>query len=223
MVSKRKISDYIGIVADTAQTSHYELSFDGLSGGLSRFLASKGVDKDFILRNAGLLCSDAVLPGSQLQVFGDTYSDFTGVTERFAGQRIFSDTNLQFYVDKEYKMLKFMEHWIDYITNGSEITGINKDQEGYFYRMRYPRERTDGYKCDRIKIVKFDRDYKNQIEYTFFGMFPRIIDSTPVRYGDSQTLKISVLFSYERYICGKVTSLSRSIGSNENFLRSLLP
>ena len=208
MVSKRKISDYIGIVADTAQTSHYELSFDGLSGGLSRFLASKGVDKDFILRNAGLLCSDAVLPGSQLQVFGDTYSDFTGVTERFAGQRIFADTNLQFYVDKEYKMLKFMEHWIDYITNGSEITGINKDQEGYFYR---------------IKIVKFDRDYKNQIEYTFFGMFPRSIDSTPVRYGDSQTLKISVLFSYERYICGKVTSLSRSIGSNENFLRSLLP
>ena len=120
-------------------------------------------------------------------------------------------------------MLKFMEHWIDYITNGSEITGINKDQEGYFYRMRYPRERTDGYKCDRIKIVKFDRDYKNQIEYTFFGMFPRSIDSTPVGYGDSQTLKISVLFSYERYICGKVTSLSRSIGSNENFLRSLLP
>ena len=54
-------------------------------------------------------------------------------------------------------------------------------------------------------------------------MFPRSIDSTPVGYGDSQTLKISVLFSYERYICGKVTSLSRSIGSNENFLRSLLP
>jgi hypothetical protein len=193
-----------------------------LSGGLSRFLTSKGVDKDFILRNAGLLCSDAVLPGSQLQT-QEVDNNFTGVTERFASRRLFVDTNLQFYVDKEYKMLKFMEHWIDYISNGSEITGINKDQEGYFYRMRYPRERTDGYKCDRIKLVKFDRDYQNQIEYTFFGMFPRNLDSTPVRYGDSQTLKISVNFSYERYICGKVTSLSRSIGSNENFLRSLLP
>jgi len=222
MVSKRKITDFIGLVADTAQTSHYELSFDGLSGGLSRFLTSKGVDKDFILRNAGLLCSNAVLPGTQLQTH-DADHNFTGVTEKFANRRLFVDTNLQFYVDKEYKMLKFIEHWIDYITNGSEITGINKDQEGYFYRMRYPRERTDGYKCDRIKLVKFDRDYKNQIEYTFFGMFPRSLDSTPVQYGDSQTLKISVNFSYERYICGKVTSLSRNIGSNENFLRSLLP
>lgn len=222
MVSKRKITDFIGLVADTAQTSHYELSFDGLSGGLSRFLTSKGVDKDFILRNAGLLCSNAALPGTTLQTH-ETDHNFTGVTERFANRRIFVDINLQFYVDKEYKMLKFMEHWIDYITNGSEITGINKDQEGYFYRMRYPRERTDGYKCDRIKLVKFDRDYKNQIEYTFFGMFPRSLDSTPVQYGDSQTLKISVNFSYERYICGKVTSLSRNIGSNENFLRSLLP
>ena len=222
MVSKRKITDFIGLVADTAQTSHYELSFDGLSGGLSRFLTSKGVDKDFILRNAGLLCSNAALPGTTLQTH-ETDHNFTGVTERFANRRIFVDINLQFYVDKEYKMLKFIEHWIDYITNGSEITGINKDQEGYFYRMRYPRERTDGYKCDRIKLVKFDRDYKNQIEYTFFGMFPRSLDSTPVQYGDSQTLKISVNFSYERYICGKVTSLSRNIGSNENFLRSLLP
>ena len=222
MVSKRKITDFIGLVADTAQTSHYELSFDGLSGGLSRFLTSKGVDKDFILRNAGLLCSNAALPGTTLQTH-ETDHNFTGVTERFANRRIFVDINLQFYVDKEYKMLKFIEHWIDYITNGSEITGINKDQEGYFYRMRYPRERTDGYKCDRIKLVKFDRDYKNQIEYTFFGAFPRLIDSTPVQYGDSQTLKLSVNFSYERYICGKVTSLSRNIGSNENFLRSLLP
>ena len=222
MVSKRKITDFIGLVADTAQTSHYELSFDGLSGGLSRFLASKGVDKDFIIRNAGLLCSDAVLPGTTLQTH-EVDHNFTGVTERFANRRLFIDINLQFYVDKEYKMLKFMEHWIDYITNGSEITGINKDQEGYFYRMRYPRERTDGYKCDRIKLVKFDRDYQNEIEYTFFGMFPRRLDSTPVRYGDSQTLKISVDFSYERYVCGKVTSLSRNIGSNENFLRSLLP
>ena len=99
MVSKRKISDYIGIVADTAQTSHYELSFDGLSGGLSRFLTSKGVDRDFILRNAGLLCSDAVLPGSQLQT-QEVDNNFTGVTERFASRRFFLDTNLQFYVDK---------------------------------------------------------------------------------------------------------------------------
>ena len=80
MITKRKITDYIGIVANTAQTSHYELSFDGLSEGLRRFLGSKNVDRAFVLRNAGLLCSSASLPGSQLATT-ETRGNFMGVIE----------------------------------------------------------------------------------------------------------------------------------------------
>ena len=80
MITKRKITDYIGIVANTAQTSHYELSFDGLSEGLRRFLSSKNVDRAFVLRNAGLLCSNASLPGSQLATT-ETRGHFMGVIE----------------------------------------------------------------------------------------------------------------------------------------------
>ena len=221
MITKRKITDYIGIVANTAQTSHYELSFDGLSEGLRRFLSSKNVDRAFVLRNAGLLCSNASLPGSQLATT-ETRGNFMGVIEPMVHSRIFTTINLDFYVDKQYKMLKFMEHWMDYVSNGSENSGVTKDQDGYYYRMRYPKDAANGYKCDKIKLVKFDRDYKDSIEYTFYEMFPRNISSVPVQYGSSDTLKMSVEFAYTRYICGKSTSLSRQFGNNENFTSSLL-
>ena len=113
-----------------------------------------------------------------------------------------------------------MEHWMEYITSGS---GENKSNVGYHYRMKYPREPRSGYKSDKTKIVKFDRDYKNQIEYTFFGMFPIGLNSTPVQYGNSDALKMSVTFNYERYISGRETSVSRRRGVSENNIPSKAP
>ena len=81
--------------------------------------------------------------------------------------------------------------------------------------MRYPRG-TSGYKCDKTKIVKFNVDYRSEIEYTFFGLFPINFSSTPVQYGSSDVLRTSVTFSYERYIAGKETSLSYKQKENEN-------
>ena len=86
--------------------------------------------------------------------------------------------------------------------------------------MKYPRETSSGYKADKTKIVKFDRDYKNQIEYTFFGMFPKSLNTTSIQYGNSDALKISVTFNYERYIAGRETSVSRRRSANENSLPS---
>ena len=215
-IKKKRISDFTSIIGNVAQTSHYQVFFDGLSGDLLAHLSSKGVNRRFIGENAGLLCSTAMLPGSNLSTASIT-GNFTGVTEKFVHTRMFDQMSLQFYVDKEYKMIKFMEHWMEYITNGS---GENKSNVGYHYRMKYPREPRSGYKCDKTKIVKFDRDYKNQIEYTFFGMFPLGLSSTAVQYGTSDALKMSVTFNYERYIAGRETSISRRRGANENNIPS---
>jgi hypothetical protein len=219
MVRPRKIADLKPILTNVAQTSHYQVFFDGLSSDLFSFLGKKGVNSRFITENAGLLCSSASIPGSSLGT-SDIFGNFTGVQEKFAHSRIFTELGLEFYVDKDYKMIKFIEHWMEYITSGSEKnqnSSFNKTNEGYFYRMRYPRG-TSGYKCDKTKIVKFNIDYRSEVEYTFFGLFPINFSSTPVQYGGSDVLKMNVTFNYERYIAGEQTSLSYTRNIFENFI-----
>ena len=110
--------------------------------------------------------------------------------------------------------------WLDAALNYLQE---NKSEVGYHYRMKYPREPRSGYKCDKTKIVKFDRDYKNQIEYTFFRMFPSALNSTSIQYGNSDALKMSVTFNYERYIAGRETSISRKTNISENNIPSKTP
>ena len=220
MVRPKKIADIKPILTNVDQTSHYQVFFDGLTSDLFTFLGSKGVNRRFITENAGLLCNQASIPGSSLATT-DIFGNFTGVQEKFAHTRIFTELSLDFYVDKDYKMIKFFEHWIDYVATGSEKASpaVRKDNLGYFYRMRYPRG-TSGYKCDKTKIVKFNVDYRSEIEYTFFGLFPINFSSTPVQYGSSDVLRTSVTFSYERYIAGKETSLSFNKKKSENILKA---
>ena len=217
MVSPKKISDFKPILTNVAQTSHYQVFFDGLSPDLFTFLGQKNVDRRFITENSGLLCSAASIPGSALAT-SDIFGNFTGVQEKFAHTRIFSEMSLEFYVDKSYKMIKFFEHWMNYISSGSEkrrITSFSKASPGYFYRMRYPKGNS-GYKCDKTKIVKFNVDYQKEIEYTFIGMFPINLASTPVQYGNSDVLKVNCTFNYERYIAGESTNLSITKGTSED-------
>ena len=138
MVRPKKIADIKPILTNVAQTSHYQVFFDGLKPDLFKFLGTKGVNRRFITENAGLLCNQASIPGSSLATT-DIFGNFTGVQEKFAHTRQFTELSLQFYVDKDYKMIKFFEHWIDYISNGSEkfSPNVRKDNPGYFYRMRY--------------------------------------------------------------------------------------
>jgi len=198
----RKISDIKPLFTNLAQTSHYQVIFGGLSPDLKLYLARKGVDAFFIAESVGLLCSDASLPGSThdtAQVAGN----YTGAIETFAHTRIFTEIQLQFLIDKEYKVLKFLEHWIEYISSGSRT---NPSNPGYFYRMKYPID----YKCNQTKILKFDRDYTNEVRYNFFGMFPKSLSSLSVSYNESQILTASASFNYERYVLGNISSLELS-------------
>lgn len=142
---------------------------------------SKGVDPRFIGEDAGLLCSSASLPTSNLATANITGS-YTGMTENFAHTRQYQQISLEFYVDNNYKSLIFLESWMEFIASGSynpqglldpnglltENPRIDQNQFGYFTRMQYP----DFYKANGVKIIKFERDYNRSIEYNFLGMYP---------------------------------------------------
>lgn len=195
----RSISNVKSLFTNLAQTSHYEVQFGGLPTQVSSFLSGKGINSLFTSSDFGLLCFSASLPTSTFATV--EASPRVGLREKIAHTRLYNNISLEFYVDSEYNSLKLVEHWMDYISSGSNENQLSND---YYIRMQYP----STYKSDETRIIKFDRDYNSEIEYTFRGLFPIAISSIPVSYGASDILKVAVTFEYDRYISGKSTSLS---------------
>ena len=193
---------------NVAQTSQFLVKFVVPRGDCRRFLRQKGINDRFIADNVGLLCSDAVLPGSAMATL-NTAGDYQGLIERFAHTRNFTQVNFDFYVDNEYKSLKFLEHWMEFISSGS-IADPSSDT--YHFKMKYP----DEYKSNDTRVVKFERNHFQFLEYRFIGMFPLSLNSTRVSYQNSQVLKATATFSFDRYICGESSSLARALGLDFN-------
>ena len=51
-----------------------------------------------------------------------------------------------------------------------------------------------------LKVIKFERDLKSQLQYTFVNSYPRSITSMPITYDGSSLLKCSVQMTYMRYV-----------------------
>lgn len=213
-VRPRRISDIKPLFTNLAQTSHYEVKFGGLPPQLLSYLSRRGIDRRFIAEDVGLLCNNASLPTTQLSV-AEVSGNYIGITENFAHRRVYQDISLEFYVDKNYKTLKFLEHWMEFIASGSSnpldgtLLPINNNvDQGYFMRMQYP----EYYKSNRTRIIKFDRDYRRELEYTFIGLYPYNIASIPVSYSQSNVMSVQATFKIERYVVGK--AYSRDIFEN---------
>ena len=175
---------------------------------LRQHLNVRGVDYRFIGETAGLLCSNVSLPGSS-NATADIDGHYMGVVEKMATARLFTEIQAEFLVDSDYKTVKFFEHWIEYMASGS---GEDQAGDGYYIRMMYP----DEYKSNQTKIIKFDRDYNAEIEYTFYGLFPKALNDIGVSYDQTDALRLSVTFSIDRYICGKNSSFSLYRGNSGN-------
>lgn len=189
-------------ILQPALTSHYECSFVIPLGplGFIRGIIGGTELTDLLL----LSCSEASLPGSQLATH-ELNNDFTGVTQRHAYRRMFDDRgDFTFYINREYTQLLVFERWIQYISGEQISTAADISSS---YRMKFPEQ----YKTT-IYITKFERDFeispdfvvagnqnRNAIEYSFFNAFPISIASMPVSYEQSQLLKCTVSFSYDRY------------------------
>jgi len=213
-IRPRKISEVKSLLTNVAQTSHYEVKFGGLPSELIRYLAKRSVGRRFTAEDAGLLCFNAIIPTARL-ASGNVTGNYMGITEKFAHTKQYNEMTLEFYVDTRYRNLKFIESWVDFIASGStnpigivnEKPAISENNLNYFVRMQYPQE----YKSNLTKIYKFDRDYRTEVEYNFVGLYPFQINEIPISYENSQVMKMSVQFYFDRFIIGKVNSVNERI------------
>jgi hypothetical protein len=199
LVRKLAMKDARDLMGNLAQTNHYLVSFSSLKRTITNHLRLKFSINDvdnYLSRKAGILCSEASLPSSSLAT-GEVRDNFMGIPQEFAHTRLYTDLDFTFYVDNDYTNLRVFEGWMDYITSGSEyFDRANELDDNYYRRVMYP----DDYKVQTMRIIKFERNYKQQLEYQFINAFPKLITAIPVSYGQSDILKVNVTFNYDRYI-----------------------
>lgn len=159
---------------------------------LKDFLLGNGLTNDFISRNIGIACFEASLPGSSFAT-AEVKDNFQGINQQFAHTRFYVDSSFSFYVDKDYRVLKLFEGWMDFIAGG---VNVNSNDKRFYVRMRYP----ETYKCDNLYLSVFDKNQNLKGTYQFKNAFPKAIQSIPVSYGQADLLKVTVTFAYDRYI-----------------------
>jgi hypothetical protein len=226
MPTRKTVSDIKFQLLRPALTSHFDVEIGIPGGDFGRFLTNNSIQLNPATDQSKLhlLCSEATLPGSNLATL-EINNDFTGVTERHAYRRIYDDRiDLTFYVDAEnYLPIRFFETWMKYIADESVAQqpdkGAGSGDTNYFYRMRYP-DGDDGYTAQGLKVIKFERDYKNSLVYEFIKSYPISISSMPVSYDSSSLLKCTVSMTYIRYLMGgdvtKDASPDQTTSSNFN-------
>lgn len=208
------------LIGNLSRPNYYQVAFGGLSSGLYSYLAARGVDTEFIASDMGLMCYNASLPGSSLASVEST--NYQGVTENFAHNKIYTSLDLAFYCDNEYKAKKFLEHWMEYVVSGNGTGTLDYSQRNYNHRLRYPYDPLTGYKSQSTKIIKFENDYRQALEYSFIGLYPDNLSSTQLRYGpNSEITRINCSFKYDRYIAGSVYSYDYILGTANNLISTV--
>ena len=213
---KLTVSKIKSNLLNVAQSSLYRLTLT-IPQGVRNTLSLSSQDYD----NISLMCSEATLPGSSLTTH-EVNNDYHGVTEKMAYRRMYDETlGLTFYVDRNYKVLRMIEGWMDYIS-GVDNKRTYKDPYAS-YRMSYP----NSYK-NNIFLTKFEKDHfkrdfsstrggsrttsRSVLDYTFVQAFPLSLTATPVSYDNSEVLRCSASFNFIRYVMERNSSLVTSDG-----------
>tara|TARA_R100000005_G_C4918749_1_gene153013 strand:+ start:43 stop:777 length:735 start_codon:yes stop_codon:yes gene_type:complete len=218
-------------LVNPALDNHYQVYISGMPKALQDLLNSEKygkLEKDWYNQYVGVLCTEATLPTSSFAT-AEVKDNFQGITQQFAHTRLYVDSEFTFYVDKKYKMLKFFEGWMDYISGTIHHTKTPEtNTRGYYRKFNYPlgdptsssQKATGGYKVDTLSITKFEKDFqtsKDYLTYEFVNAFPKGMTSMQVKYGSAELLKVSVQFGYDRYIVshGLPQRGNNSIGAND--------
>lgn len=219
-VKNLKLEEVKPIIGNLSRANYYQVAFGGLSGGLYSYLSARDVGSQFIGNDMGLMCYNASLPGSSLATVET--SNYHGVVENFAHTKIYTTLDLEFYCDNSYKALKFLEHWMEYVVSGNGTGQQLYAQSSYNYRLRYPSDPSTGYKSEGTKIIKFENDFNRALEYSFIGLFPSNLSSTPVRYGpNSELTRVTCSFKYDRYVAGSIYSYDFLSGTANNLVSTI--
>ena len=150
--------------------------------------------QDF-LQKMSLMCTQAEIPGTSF-VESTAIGHRQGIQESFPNLRNFPPLNLVFYCDADHLIMEVFDWWMTYI-NPIE-TGIR--EKPAYSRFNYP----DDYK-ETIHLTKFERDTfggrstTNMSSYEFVNIWPSNMTSMRVAYGDSNVLRCTMQFIYDRF------------------------
>ena len=167
-----------------------------------------------------LYCSEALLPGSQIQT-SQVDGLRQGVSQNYATFRRYPDVNLTWYSQKDYYTNDVFNAWLEFISpthlasQGFVSYGNNTtdriNEIPSFRRLQYP----NTYKCP-IEITAFSKEIKgkfdrqnrpndlavqrsNSITYFLQNAFPVNIIASPLAYGKAELIKTTVSFKYEYF------------------------
>ena len=191
-------------VARPSLDTFYEVNFSfgkyqtWLRGETPGKRRTQGTD---FMQKMKLMCTQAEIPGTSF-VESSVTGHHQGITEAFPNLRNFPPLDLVFYADADHVIIEVLESWMSYI-NPIFNSGIRDPNA--FTRFNYP----DDYK-ETIHVTKFERDtfiresrnasYQSDItSYEFVNVWPIDLTSMRVAYGDSNVLRCSVQFAYDRF------------------------
>lgn len=150
---------------------------------------------------------EAVLPGRSFQT-SEVINSVQGVTERYPTSTTYPEVDVSFYVGRDYEILNFFQNWMDYISPTED-----KFSPYGFVKFNYP----DSYEC-YINIVKYERDLRPKASrlttkgnkgairdpstytHTLINAYPINIISVPLSYAQSDILRTTITFNYDRYV-----------------------
>ena len=213
--NRNSILDVRDTVARPSLDTFYEVDFS--FGKAERWLGSIGGEKNRTQGNGfrkkmSLLCTQAEIPGTSF-VPSTAIGHHQGIQEEFPNLRNFPPLNLVFYCDADQIIIQVLEKWMSYIN--PIFTELESPQA--YSRFNYP----DDYKED-ISITKFERDtfvkgsrgssYKSHVsQFKFKNVWPSNMTSMRVAYGDSNVLRCTIQFAYDRFF----TSFTQGTKSKE--------
>ena len=191
-------------VARPSLDTFYEVNFSfgkyqtWLRGETPGKRRTQGTD---FMQKMKLMCTQAEIPGTSF-VESSVTGHHQGITEAFPNLRNFPPLDLVFYADADHVILEVLESWMSYI-NPIFDSGIRDSNA--FARFNYPED----YK-ETIHLTKFERDtfiresrnasyQSNMTSYEFVNVWPIDLTSMRVAYGDSNVLRCSVQFAYDRF------------------------
>lgn len=164
---------------------------------------------------------EAVIPGSSFEL-GQVFGDRQGITEQYPTKRVYPPVDVSFYVDSDYKVIKFFEDWMATIQPNLGVRGSS------YAKFNYP----NSYETEVI-ITKFEREFRDgdpkkggnrlndsgnsgvynepkQIKYTLLNAYPSNVISLPLSYSQADVLRTTVTFNYDLYSVEYVNSPNTS-------------
>ena len=210
-IFKRSTRDLTDSIGRPSLDTLYQVVFS--FGNYETWLQSYGPERGVFAKGGfrdklSIMCAEAEIPGTSFQT-SLAVGHHQGIQEEFPNLRTFPPLNLTFYVDADHIVLEIFESWMTYI---NPITSAKRSVNAYG-RFNYPED----YK-EILHITKFERDtFLDELpakttppqlprksttrltSYEFVNVWPTNMTSMRVAYGDTNVLRCSVQFAYDRF------------------------